>query len=75
MAQIEQAIEREDRVRLKEVVQLVLGMAAAAGLKDIAPQAARLLQAVQNEQSWIVLRQAVDEFARASQPESQRRAA
>jgi signal transduction histidine kinase/CheY-like chemotaxis protein len=75
LAQIEQAIERQDRVRIKEVAQLLLGKAAAAGLKDVAAQAAKLLRSAESERSWIVLRQAVAEFARESQPESQSEAA
>jgi signal transduction histidine kinase/DNA-binding response OmpR family regulator len=75
LVQIEQAIERQDRVRLKEVAQLLLGKAAAAGLKDVAPQAARLLQSAESERSWIVLSQAATDFARDSQPQSQRAAA
>jgi hypothetical protein len=62
-------------MRLKEIAQLILGKAAAAGLKDIAPQAARLMQSAESEPSWMNLRQAVAEFARDSQPESQRQAA
>jgi signal transduction histidine kinase/CheY-like chemotaxis protein len=70
LAQLDEAIEREDRVQLKEIAQLVLGMAAAAGLKDVAPQAAKLLNSAENERSWLVLRQAVTEFARESQPQT-----
>jgi signal transduction histidine kinase/DNA-binding response OmpR family regulator len=75
LAQIEQAIEREDREQLKEVAQLLLGKATAAGLKDLAPQAAKLLQSAENERSWKVLSQAAAEFVRNSQPQSQREAA
>jgi signal transduction histidine kinase/CheY-like chemotaxis protein len=75
LAQIEQAIERQDREQIKEVAQLMLGKAAAAGLKNVAPQAAKLLQSAENEQSWTILRQAVTEFARDTQPESQSQAA
>ncbi len=76
IAQIEEAIERQDRVQIKEIAQLLVGTAAAAGLKDIAPQAAKLLQAAESERSWTALRQVVAEFARDSQPpDSQREAA
>ena len=75
LQQMEQAIEREDRVRLKEVAQLMLGTAAAAGLKEIAPRVARLLMAAESEPSWSVLRQSVDEFARAINPKPQNQAA
>ncbi len=75
IAQIEEAIERQDRERVKEVAQLLLGKAAAAGLKDIAPQAAKLLHAAESERSWMVLRQAVSEFARDSRPEARPEAA
>jgi CheY-like chemotaxis protein len=68
--QIEEAIVRQDRVRVKELAQLVLGKAAAAGLKDVAPQAAKLVQSAESEPSWMNLRQAVIEFARDSRPES-----
>ena len=68
-------IEREDRAQFKEVAQLLLGKAAAAGLKELAPQAAKLMQAAENERSWAALRQAVSEFARDSKPESPRQAA
>jgi len=70
LEQIDQAIEREDRVRLKEAAQLLLGKSAAAGLKDVAPEAAKLLHMAEKEQSWCVLRQAASEFARDCQPES-----
>ncbi|MDP9175590.1 MAG: ATP-binding protein [Planctomycetota bacterium] len=75
IAQLQQAIERQDRVRLKEIAQLVLGKAAAAGLKDVAPQTAKLLHSAESEPSWIVLLQAVAEFARDTQPEAARQAA
>ncbi len=75
IAQIEQAIERQDREQVKEVAQLLLGKAAAAGLKDVVPQAAKLLHSAESEPSWIVLRQAATEFARDIQPESQSQAA
>jgi signal transduction histidine kinase/DNA-binding NarL/FixJ family response regulator len=68
LAQIDQAIEKQDRVRLQEAAQLVLGKAATAGLKDIAPQAARLLHSAQNEQSWTALRQAASDFAKDCKP-------
>jgi HPt (histidine-containing phosphotransfer) domain-containing protein len=67
MAEIEQALEREDRERLTELVQLVLGKAAAAGLKELAAQAARLMQSAEGEQSWTVLRHTVADFAREAQ--------
>ena len=75
IAQMEQAVERQDRVRLKEVAQLVLGTAATVGLKEIASSAAKLLMAAESEQSWTVLRQAVSEFAGEAQPGSGRQAA
>jgi len=75
LAQIEQAIEREDRERVKEIAQLLLGKAAAAGLKDVAPQAAKLLHSVESERSWMAVRRAVAEFARDAQPEASREAA
>ncbi len=75
LAQIRQAIEREDREKMKEVAQLMLGKAAAAGLKNVAPQAAKLLRSAETERSWTLLRQAVAEFARETQPESQNAAA
>jgi CheY-like chemotaxis protein len=71
LAQIEQAIERQDRVRLREAAQLLLGKAAAAGLNDVAAQAAKLWQSAESERSWIVLSQAAAEFARDCQLESQ----
>ncbi|MGA3068409.1 MAG: ATP-binding protein [Tepidisphaeraceae bacterium] len=75
LAQIEQAIERQDRTQLKEVAQLVLGMASAAGLKEVAPQAAKLLHLAESERSWIVLGQAVGEFGRDAQPQAPSQAA
>ena len=60
---MEQAIEREDRVQLKEIAQLMLGTAVAAGLKDVAPQVARLLMSCETERSWPAVRQAVTAFA------------
>jgi signal transduction histidine kinase/DNA-binding response OmpR family regulator len=75
LAQIQQAIEREDRVQLKEAAQLLLGKSSAAGLKDIAPQAARLLHSAECEQSWEALRDLVSEFVRDCQSECSRHAA
>ncbi|MGD0389786.1 MAG: ATP-binding protein [Tepidisphaeraceae bacterium] len=75
LAQIEQAIERQDRARFQDVAKLLLGKAAAAGLKDVAPQAAKLLRSAESERSWLVLSQALADFARESQPESQSEAA
>ncbi len=76
LAQIEQAIDRQDREQLKDVAQLLLGKAAAAGLKDLAPQAAKLLQSAESEKSWINLRESAAEFASESQAQaSQRQAA
>jgi signal transduction histidine kinase/CheY-like chemotaxis protein len=75
LEQMEQAIEREDRIRLKEVAQLLLGMSAAAGLKDVAPHAFRLFQSAESERSWSVLGQSVSEFAKECQPEPKRQAA
>jgi signal transduction histidine kinase/DNA-binding response OmpR family regulator len=75
ITQMEEAVERQDRVRLKEIAQLLLGKAATAGLKEIAPQAARLLNSAESEKSWIILQQAVAEFARDCQPGSSRQAA
>jgi len=75
LAQIEQAIERQDRVRLKDLAQLILGRASAAGLKEAAPQAAKLLQAAECEPSWMVVGQVATEFARDAQSATQRQAA
>ena len=75
LAQIDQAIERQDRARFQDIAKLLLGRAAAAGLNDVAPQAAKLLQAAESERSWLVLRQALTDFARDSEPESQSEAA
>jgi CheY-like chemotaxis protein len=75
LEQIEQAVEREDRVQLAEAAQLLLGKASAAGLKEVAAHAARLWQSAQSEQSWEALRESATEFARECQPESSLRAA
>jgi len=75
LGQIELAIQREDRVQIEEITRLMLGKAAAAGLKDVAPQIARLLMTMEKERSPIVLRQAVAEFAREAQPKSHSQAA
>jgi signal transduction histidine kinase/CheY-like chemotaxis protein/HPt (histidine-containing phosphotransfer) domain-containing protein len=76
LEQIEQAIVRQDRVRVKEIAQLMLGKAAAAGLKEVAPQAAKLMQSAESEPSWMVLRQAVIDFARdTAEPEQKLQAA
>ena len=75
LAQMEQAIERQDREVVKEVAKLVLGKAAAAGLKDLAAQAARLLMTAENDQSWPSIRQTVAEFSRDSRSESASQAA
>jgi CheY-like chemotaxis protein/HPt (histidine-containing phosphotransfer) domain-containing protein len=71
LAQIEEAIERQDRERVKEVAQLLLGKASAAWLKDVAPEAAKLLMSAENEKSWMVLGQIVKEFAKECGPASQ----
>jgi signal transduction histidine kinase/CheY-like chemotaxis protein len=71
LADIAQATERQDRERLKEVAQLVLGKATAAGLKEVAPQAAKLVQTAESERSWDALSQAVNQFV----TETTRRAA
>jgi signal transduction histidine kinase/CheY-like chemotaxis protein/HPt (histidine-containing phosphotransfer) domain-containing protein len=73
--QIEQAVEREDRVQLKEAAQLLLGKSSTAGLKDVAAKAARLLHAAENEQSWEALRETAQEFIRECQPDTTRQAA
>jgi Amt family ammonium transporter len=73
--QMQEAIEREDRVRLTEIAQLILGKAAAAGLKEIAPDAVRLMQSTEGESSWVVLGKAVKDFARSAQPKVQQAAA
>jgi signal transduction histidine kinase/DNA-binding NarL/FixJ family response regulator len=75
LAQMRQALEREDREPIKEVAQLMLGKAAAAGLKDVATQAAKLAHSAQSERSWTTLRQAVAEFAKDAQPASKSAAA
>jgi signal transduction histidine kinase/CheY-like chemotaxis protein len=75
LEQIEQAVDREDRVQLKEASQLLLGKSSTAGLKDIAAKAARLLHAALNEQSWETLRETAEEFVRECQPDSARQAA
>jgi signal transduction histidine kinase/CheY-like chemotaxis protein len=75
LEQVEQAMEREDRVQLKEAAQLLLGKSSAAGLKDVAAHAARLLFAAEKEQSWDGLREAAAEFIRECQPETEKRAA
>jgi signal transduction histidine kinase/DNA-binding NarL/FixJ family response regulator len=75
LVQMEQAIERQDRDRIKDISKLVLGTAAAAGLKEVAAEAAKLLMSAEGNQSWIVLRQALTEFGRASQSESTSQAA
>jgi CheY-like chemotaxis protein len=68
LEEIEEAIRREDRTQLKEIVQLVLGKASAADLKEVAVLAAKLSQSAENERSWTVLRQVVEEFSRHSKP-------
>jgi signal transduction histidine kinase/CheY-like chemotaxis protein len=68
LEKIEEAIRREDRTQLKEIAQLVLGKASAADLKEVAVLAAKLSQSAENERSWIVLRQVVEEFSRNSKP-------
>jgi signal transduction histidine kinase/DNA-binding response OmpR family regulator len=68
ISQMEEAIERQDRETFQEVAKLLLGKAATAGLKDLAPQAAMLLNAAQSQQPWPALRQALGEFAKESQP-------
>jgi CheY-like chemotaxis protein/HPt (histidine-containing phosphotransfer) domain-containing protein len=75
LAEIELAVERQDRVRLKEIAQLLLGKAATAGLKDVAPQAAKFLQAAEGDEPWIAVLQAVGDFVREFESASKRQAA
>ena len=75
IAQLEEAVERQDRQQLKDVAKLVLGKAAAAGLKDIAPAAAKLLMAAENEQSWTTLSKTITDFAAECAPSTARQAA
>ncbi|HVT89256.1 MAG TPA: ATP-binding protein [Tepidisphaeraceae bacterium] len=66
LSQMEEAIERQDRARLVEIVQLVLGRAAAAGLKDLSADTVRLMQTAEGESSWTVLAHAVKEFGKTA---------
>jgi signal transduction histidine kinase/CheY-like chemotaxis protein len=75
LEQINEAIEREDRVQLKEIAQLVLGKAVAADLKDVAVLASKLFQTAAVEQSWPAIREVAAEFARDSKSDSDRQAA
>ncbi len=75
LAQVEQAIQRQDRERLREIAQLLLGKTTTAGLKDVAPSAAKLLQAAQGNTSWVELLQAVGEFVSDCRSTSERQAA
>jgi signal transduction histidine kinase/CheY-like chemotaxis protein/HPt (histidine-containing phosphotransfer) domain-containing protein len=75
LEQVEQAVEREDRVQLKEAAQLLLGKSSAAGLKEIAAQAARLLHLAESEQSWEAIRETATKFVRDAQPKQELQAA
>jgi signal transduction histidine kinase/CheY-like chemotaxis protein len=75
LAEMEQAITRQDRTRLAEVVQLLLGKSAALGLKDVASEAARLFQAIQSDASFESLIDSLAEFSGSAQPPSDRQAA
>jgi signal transduction histidine kinase/DNA-binding response OmpR family regulator len=75
LEQLQEAIEREDRVQLREVAQLLLGKAATAELKDVAVQSAKLVQTAGSEAPWDEIRRAVGEFARAVGAPGQRQAA
>jgi CheY-like chemotaxis protein len=75
LSQISQAIQRQDREQLKEVVRLVLGKAAIAGLKDLAPQAAKLLQSAESEQSWTNLGNEAARFVNDCSSQTRRQAA
>jgi response regulator RpfG family c-di-GMP phosphodiesterase len=75
LEQIEQAIERQDRVRLTEVVQLIVGTASALGLKDCVAEAGKLLQMAKAEPSWVVLRTAAGDFAEKTQGNAEAKAA
>jgi signal transduction histidine kinase/CheY-like chemotaxis protein len=75
LEQVEQSVEREDRVQLKEAAQLLLGKSSAAGLKDIAAQAARLLHLAESEQSWDAIRETATQFVRDAQPKPELQAA
>jgi signal transduction histidine kinase len=74
LERIEQAAEREDRAQLRDAAQLLLGKSSAAGLKEIAAQAARLLHMAEREQSWDALREAAGEFTRGCKPGSRQAA-
>jgi signal transduction histidine kinase/DNA-binding response OmpR family regulator len=75
MEKIELALEREDRVQLKEAAQLMLGKSSAAELKEVAAQALRLMFAAEREQSWDTLREMAAEFEKDCAAEGSRRAA
>lgn len=75
LAQIEEAMDRQDSARLTELVQLIVGKAAAAGLKDLAAQAAGLVKFVRGDGSREELRSAVRELAREADSRAKRRAA
>jgi CheY-like chemotaxis protein len=75
VAQMQQAIDRQDRTRLKELAQLLLGLATAAGLKELAPSIARLVVSAECEKSWDEVRKTVAGFARETKPATQGKAA
>jgi signal transduction histidine kinase/CheY-like chemotaxis protein len=75
LAQINQAMERQDRTRLKELSQLLLGTATAAGLRELAPPIARLVMAAEAGQGWDGVRASVTEFCRDVKLEGESKAA
>jgi signal transduction histidine kinase/CheY-like chemotaxis protein len=75
LAQMTQAIDREDRPRLKDLAQLLLGTATAAGVRELAPQLARLVVLAESEQPWSTVREALTDLTRDSQPKAGSKAA
>jgi signal transduction histidine kinase/DNA-binding response OmpR family regulator len=75
LEEMSEAVERQDRVRLKELAKLVLGNAVTLELKDLATESAKLVMAAEVEQSWDALGETVKTFAQDALPSPKRQAA
>ena len=75
LEEMSEAVERQDRVRLKELAQLVMGNAVTLELKDLASESAKLVMNAEVEQSWEALGETVRAFSKDAMPSPKRRAA
>jgi CheY-like chemotaxis protein len=75
LVEIAEAIDRQDRVRLVELLKLILGKSSALKLRELAAESAKLLFCAEGGESWDALRDALNEFAKGAEPQPARQAA